>query len=284
MFERSIPSMKAIFNSRTIEHSDHLLKTGNRAFCYGDGLFETIVTGEDRINLIDYHLQRLKKGCEVLGIKFPNLLSNKKLAEMIAQLKAENGISGATRTKLILWRNEGGLYTPNQSSASFYLEVKPHTSSFYQEHRTIGISKNLHTLQSPISFAKTTNALTYVMAGREKNERGLDEIILTDIQGNLSETHISNLFWTIDEQIFTPKLDTGCINGVMRTYLMEALQMENNPVKEVMAKPEALFQARHIFTTNASAIKYFSCIEGQNKVYQNPLQLLMPFLKRLPLP
>ena len=38
--------MKAIFNSRRIDAKNPLLKVTNRAFCYADGLSETIVTGQ----------------------------------------------------------------------------------------------------------------------------------------------------------------------------------------------------------------------------------------------
>lgn len=276
--------MKAIFNSRIIDTTDCLIKTSNRAFCYGDGLFETIVTSDKGINLIDLHLKRLERGCDVLGLEFPDLISEKSLLKMITQLKEVNSTEGAVRTKLIVWRNEGGLYTPNQSSTSFYLESKAHSSPFYQGVETIGISESLHTLSSPISFAKTTNALTYVMAGQEKNKRNLDEIILTDAHGHLSETHISNLFWVKGNNIFTPSLGTGCIEGVMRTYLMNSLRDLGNPVKEVLGKVQELDNAQCIFTTNASGLRYFTSLQGREKLYKNPQQVLLHFFKQLQQP
>lgn len=274
--------MKAIFNSRIIDSSDNLIKTNNRAFCYGDGLFETIVTGSERINLIEFHLDRLRRACAVMAIEFPTSLSVKRVSEMIAQLVMENDLQGDIRTKLSLWRNEGGLYSPTNHEASFLIEAKETDKPLYKEGGAIGVSKTYKTQYSPISFAKTASALTYVLAGNEKNERHLDDIILTDHDGNLSESHIANLFWASGSQIFTSALSTGCIAGVMRTYILDFFKNENNPVKEVRMTVDALNNAESIFTSNASGVCYFTLYEGRSLT--NPKNLLEQLLIQLQQP
>ena len=44
----------------------------DRGFQYGDGLFETIAIREGEPRLWRYHIDRLAKGCRVLGIKMPS--------------------------------------------------------------------------------------------------------------------------------------------------------------------------------------------------------------------
>lgn len=271
--------MKAIFNSRIIDSSDNPIETSNRAFCYGDGLFETIVTGVGRINLIEFHLDRLKRACTVMSIEFPAALSTKNVSEMVSQLATANNIKGDIRAKLTLWRNEGGLYAPNSQKASFYIDVKETDTPVYQGLGEIGVSRIHHTQYSPISFAKTTSALTYVLAGNEKVQRQLGDIILTDNDGNLSESHIANLFWTNGSQIYTPTLDTGCVAGVMRSYILDFFSSENMPIEEVRISVDELINAECIFISNASGIRYFSRFEG--KSLANPENLLRKFLIQL---
>lgn len=274
--------MKAIFNSRIIEASDYLIKTSNRSFCYGDGLFETIVTGVGRINLIEKHIQRLTRGCKVLGMEFPSALEPKSLEAMIRNLQEQNGIDGNTRTKVIVWRNTGGLYTPNLSGTSFLIEIKASSGSLLQCIDKVDISDHIHTQLSPISFAKTTNALIYVMAGLEKKERELDEIILTDSNRNLAETHISNLFWLEDGAVYTPSLSTGCIEGIMRNTLIDLLKKNNVPVYEISKPKDVLKNASSVFSTNASGIKYFRRVGDWH--YESPEKLLSPVIKQLQQP
>lgn len=273
--------MKAIFNSRVIDTSKPLILTSNRAFCYGDGLFETIVTGPDRIDLVRFHLDRLARGCKVLQMDFPADLTEESLHDFIDQLKKKNSLEGSIRTKLIIWRNEGGLYSPLEKSSSFYLECKSTDKPVIRYEDSIGISSSSHTLLSPISFAKTTNALTYVLAGIEKRDKGLNDIILTSSGGFLSETHIGNLFWLKNEQLFTPSLSTGCIEGIMRNYLKNGFQSQGIQVTEAVAGPEVLLDAELVFNTNASGVCFFNKIEDLNKEFSSATEELSGLIKRL---
>ncbi|WP_323756705.1 aminotransferase class IV [Roseivirga sp.] len=265
--------MKAIFNSRLIEIDSQVLNTKNRAFCYGDGLFETIVTGPHRINLTDFHLERLTRACKVLDLDSPQF-SNQNLREMTSQLADINQLNGDTRARLQIWREDGGLYSPQLSSYSFLLQVAETTTPAFGQGGSIGISTSSKTSHNAISFAKTMSALPYVLAGIEMRQKKLDEIILLDDQGNLSETHSSNLFWIEANEIFTPSLQSGCVEGVMRRLILETLK-----VNEVMYKPERLTLADSVFSSNASGIRYFTSFE--NKRYLNPKEKLRKVLKLL---
>lgn len=271
--------MKAIFNSRIIDTSKPLISSSNRAFCYGDGLFETIVTGPDRIDLIGSHLGRMERGCMVLGMDLPGTLTEEYLRESIEQLAAENGIEGNVRTKLMVWRDEGGLYAPSENTTSFLLECKPATKPFFRSTEEIGISEFNHTYWSPISFAKTMSALNYVLAGKEMEEKGWDEILLTDSKGNISETHIANVFWITNDELYTPNLSTGCIEGVMRNSLLELASDVGISIKESLQPKEHLKKAQSIFSTNASGITWFKKLEKRQLV--NPEEFLTPILKQL---
>lgn len=271
--------MKAIFNSRIIDTSKPLIPSSNRAFCYGDGLFETIVTGPDRIDLIGSHLGRMERGCQVLGMDFPAVLTEEYLRESIDQLVAENGIKGSIRTKLMVWRNEGGLYAPEESSSNYLLECKPATKRFFRSAEEIGVSEVYHTHWSPISFAKTMNALNYVLAGKEMTSKGWDDIILTDYQGHISESHIANAFWITDGQLYTPPLSTGCIEGVMRQTIVKIATDLGLPVTEKHGSANELKHAQSIFSTNASGISWFKKFNGV--FLDSPEAILSPILKQL---
>ncbi|NVK84340.1 MAG: aminotransferase class IV [Cytophagia bacterium] len=271
--------MKAIFNSRIIDTSKPLIPSSNRAFCYGDGLFETIVTGPDRIDLIGSHLGRMERGCQVLEMDFPAVLTEEYLREAINQLAAENGIKGSMRTKLMVWRNEGGLYAPEESSSNYLLECKPATKRFFRSAEEIGVSEVYHTHWSPISFAKTMNALNYVLAGKEMTRKGWDEIILTDYQGHISESHIANIFWIANGKLYTPPSSTGCIEGIMRKVMKELAANTGIAIHESLLSIKELDTLQSIFSTNASGITWFKKLEERQ--LENPEEFLTPILKQL---
>ncbi len=272
--------MKVIYNSRVLSVNDLSLSFNNRSFCYGDALFETIVTGPDEINLVNEHLDRLSRGCQVMGLNFPQPFNKKYIEQQINGLADTNGLSGRIRTKLTLWREAGGKYAPVSAESSFLIEVQQQNLPFFRAGGEMGVSKHYRNHFSPISFAKTTNALHYVLAGKEMDEQDWDDIILLDQNGHLSETHTSNLFWSKEDKIFTPKLSSGCIEGILRKHLINTWEAQGQPIIEVLTIPSVLKEADTLFTTNASGIRFFTSFEG--RAYHSPEHLLQPLLKQLP--
>lgn len=269
--------MKAIYNSRILPQEEINLETVNRAFCYGDGLFETIVTGPDRINLLTYHMARISKATRVLDLEIP--FDTTMIPAMLEQLKLENGLEADCRFRLQLWRNSGGLYTPDVRSASYMITVNETSTPFYDSIDRISVSKMARVVKHALSFAKTMSALPYVLAGVEKRDSAYADLVIRDSQENIAETIASNIFWTRGEKLYTPSLQTGCISGTMRNYLLDALRNHGKVVKEVVAGIETLQKADSVFLTNASGIRWVSSFENQ-KEYQNPTELLQPVFRQ----
>ena len=269
--------MKAIYNSGIIQIEKISVKPGNRGFRYGDGFFETIVTGNTGLNLIPFHLDRLFNACQLLNLN-PPAINAASLAEMIQSLKTENGMDGNTRTRLQVWRNEGGLYQPISKDSSFLMEINQHPSGFYEVLENVGVSNHSKVVFHRLSFAKTISALPYIVASLEKKEKGLDEIFIRDALGNVAESTVANVFWVKGDTFYTPDLQTGCIAGVMRSHLLRSLPENGFEVKEVFAKPDDLMGAESIFTTNAAGIRWVRNFRG--KKFQDPSEKLSFLLLR----
>ena len=274
--------MKVIYNSRLLSNQEVPIDISNRAFCYGDGLFETIVTGPDRLNLIDHHIDRIVRACEVLNMT-PPPIDGLLVEEMINQLKKENELEGVQRSKLQVWRNGGGLYTPKIKQTSFLLSTVNQEKPFYQSIDSLGLCGQSTVQKTGISFAKTISALPYVLAGVEKAQSRFDDLILLNVDGFIAETIASNIFWVMDGEIYTPSLQTGCVEGVMRKHLLEAMRKAGVSCQEVLAESEALLNANYIFTTNASGITWVRSYLD-SKQLEAPTTILKSFIKLPPLP
>ncbi len=274
--------MKAIFNFREINPTEPHLLVNNRAFCYGDGLFETIVTGPERIDLVQSHYDRLIRGADALNLELPQDLNIEYIKKSINFLAEANDINGNIRTKLIIWRKTGGLYSPENNEAEFYLECKSSNKPLYSRSVEIGVSQKYFNNYSSYSFAKKTNALQYVLAGHEMKEMGWNEVILLDNNDNLSETHIGNLVWMEGDEFFTPEIHTGCIEGVMRKAIIEAGKTANITIHEVSKSKKALDNASSILSINSSGLTSFKKYSGRSLT--DPKPFLEPILKQLLLP
>lgn len=261
LFKWFIDSMKAIYNSRILPEEEIELQIRNRAFCYGDGLFETIVTGPDRINLLLYHIARLTDGCKVLGLQIP--FDQQQLESQLKSLQTANHLTGEIRFRIQLWRQEGGLYEPTQQQSDYLITAAGSTVPFYSKVGSLSVSRKAKLGWHALSFAKTMSALPYVLAGLERKQSIYDELVLTDGMGNIAECVASNIFWVKGERVFTPQLQSGCVRGTMRDLIISRFALAKQPVLEVMAPLASLLEADQVFVSNASGIKWLSRFEDK---------------------
>jgi 4-amino-4-deoxychorismate lyase len=123
------------------------------------------------------------------------------------------------------------------------------------------ISQNVKLSFHPYSRFKTLSALPYVMAGIEKKERQMDEMVLCDMYGRVSEASAMNIFWQKDKKLYTPSLNTGCIEGIMRSKILDAVK----GIQICEVQPDDLIEAEAIVTCNVTGIYPIDILEGYEK-------------------
>ena len=82
-------------------------------------------------------------------------------------------------------------------------------------------------------------------------ERGLDDCVLLNSRGRVVETTVANIWWVREGRIYTLPLSEGCVAGVMRRHLLEALPGAGYSVGEEPIGPDELGRADELFITNA---------------------------------
>jgi len=102
------------------------------------------------------------------------------------------------------------------------------------------------------------------MAGIAKKERGLDDIILlhADPENHLAECLASNLFWFDEGVLYTPAVETGCVNGIMRQFILRIAASIGLPVDIGLYPRNRLSVAEAVFACNVSGIQWIRSIEA----------------------
>ncbi|ADR21027.1 aminotransferase class IV [Marivirga tractuosa] len=251
------------YNGNLTPSGSATLGISNRGFQYGDGIFETIIFRKKEIMFLNEHWERISDSVNDLKLDFP--FTKKDLEKTLLELLEVNGLMGqSARVKLYIWRKAGGLYTPEHFDAEFLLTADQAQRKKNQKFDKVGLADTVFLQKTAFSHLKTISALPYVMAGIEKKEKGLEEIILLDQDGYIAEASSSNLYFLdlSNRSIYTPSLQTGCINGVSRRYLFKNAKKFDLEMKEVLWLPEDLMSDRlSIFTINVAGV---NCIQ---KIY-----------------
>lgn len=222
----------------------------NRAMSFGDGLFETMVWDSDKVRFFDYHIQRLTSGMSALGLDASLIDPNELINILTDQFPGER-----KRVRWNVFRAGTGKYTPETSEVFQTLQISKFSAAISVKS-TVDVSSKIQLYPTIWSSFKTLNALPYVLANQERKERGLDEILLLDSRGFISESGASNIFWTKDEVVYTPALSCNCINGVSRQVILGYLERKNIPFQEGEFLISELEDAEQVFVSNCTGISY----------------------------
>jgi branched-subunit amino acid aminotransferase/4-amino-4-deoxychorismate lyase len=256
----------------------------NRSFRYGDGLFESIRIANHRPQFLKEHIQRLHTGMKVLKMQPHPLLNEQFLEAAILELAQKNNINAGGRVRLTIYRNDGGLYTPDTNEVSYFIEADRLDESNYMLNPkgfTIDQYAEFKKQQHILSNIKSANSLLYVMASINKKQLGLDECLLLNDKHYIIEGISSNIFAVKNGVLYTPPISDGCVDGVMRKKIIEIAQANRIAVYEISIMQNVLLGADELFLTNAvNGIRWIVAYK-QKRYFNNTSKKLIDKLNEL---
>lgn len=239
-------------NGEVLEANAPLLTTQNRAFRYGDALFESIRCMNGRLPFLPLHIERLVGGMKVLKMNIPAHFDT-----VFFQAEIEKILPTTTanvRIRITIMREEGGFYAPISHNVLFLIEYAALTDDHFLLNKRglkVDLFNDFIIHADGLSTLKHTNKLVYVMAAISAVERGLDDVLLKNKQNNIVEASSSNIFWRRGYELYTVPLFEGCVSGVMRKWILrKSSEMGENIIQKALTLSE-LHLADEIFITNA---------------------------------
>lgn len=227
-----------------------MIPPDDRGFTLGDGLFETLLAEDGRLDRLEAHLDRLSDGCAALGLPSPD---RAEAARLMRRALAEAGLEdrrAAVRLTLTAGSGGRGLDRPAELQPRLVATAAPAPRSHapLRLATAAGVRRNA---DSPASRLKTLAYLDNVLARREARARGADEALMLNTRGEAACAAAANLFWIAGERLFTPALECGVLAGVMRAAVLGAARSLGLEACEQIAPGEALAAVDAVFLTNS---------------------------------
>lgn len=228
--------------------------TQNRAFLYGDAVFETVKIVKGKILFLEDHYFRLMASMRILRMEIPMNFTMEYFEEQLLSVVENNGYSASARARITVYRNDGGYYLPITNDISFLIHTSSlDNQSFVLETKEceVDLYKDFYISKQLLSTLKTTNKVVNVTASIYANENGLDNCILLNENKNVVEVLQGNIFMLRGNTLITPPISEGCINGIMRKQVLTlAKKIEGLEVIEEIISPFDLQKADELFFTN----------------------------------
>jgi branched-chain amino acid aminotransferase len=116
---------------------------------------------------------------------------------------------------------------------------------------TVPTVRNLHSAVNPA--IKSLNYLNNILAKIEANNAGVEEAVMLNAEGFVSECTADNLFIINNGALFTPPNYAGALYGITRGTVMELAEQLGVKVSETNLTRYDLFNADECFLTGTGA-------------------------------
>lgn len=249
-----------LHNREIRDTNDRTLTAGQVGLLNGWGVFSTLRIKHGVLFAWERHWERMKRDAKLMHIPFPE--DPREIEPHLLRLVEANQAFDAT-LRLSIIRNTGGLFeSPGldrpwdliaftkdllQGSDGVKLTITPFGR--YASHR----------FQSA-KIASWSFNLTFL---EEAQSRGFDETILLNERGEVSECTSANLFAVFGSDVVTPPLSSGCLPGITREILLEAIRVPGLVLGERTLAPADLEKADQIFLTSSiREVRSIAIVEG----------------------
>ncbi|RAK64793.1 aminotransferase class IV [Phenylobacterium kunshanense] len=235
------------------------IRIDDRGFTLGHGLFETVLWAPAGPAHWDAHRERLERGCRTIGLPLPDR------GELLAAAEgAAARLGGAERGAVrINWSAGPGargldppdVFAPVLTASASPLGPPPGPV-------TLATAKVRRNDRSPASRVKSLSYLDNVLARAEARAAGAEEALMLNTAGEVACAAAANIFWIRHEEVFTPDLDCGVLDGIMRREVIAACHRLGVPVQEVFANPGRIAGAPMFITNSLVGLRSVSSLDG----------------------
>lgn len=190
--------------------TDPKVSAFDSGFTLGFGIFETMKTRGDRIQFLDFHIDRLAASATELQFEIPSIENIKSAVRDVIDANKPNGYG---RLRVSLTQGIQGV-------TSWTLIITWQPIELWVNPATLTIS-NVIQLESRLSKSmKTLSYLENAVALQQAIRRGFDDAIIFGTSNFVTETALANIFIVKDNALFTPPLSSGCLQGITRQIIL----------------------------------------------------------------
>ena len=234
------------YNGKTGLINELSVPLTDRAFYFGDGVYDAVMCRNNIPYLLWEHIDRLYKNCQILGI-VPPMCKNQLYQTIVDLVKLVDG-----QEKFVYFQVSRGSGIRNHSftvgEGNLCIMIKPQRlDNVYEKMNTILCKDERYEL----CYIKTLNLLPSVLTAQKASDNGCEEAILHR-NGIVTECSHSNVSILKDGVLITAPCDKYILPGVTRAHLISVARDNGIEVREEKYTVNDLMAADEIIVTSSS--------------------------------
>ncbi|QFG00386.1 branched-chain-amino-acid transaminase [Psychrobacillus glaciei] len=246
-----------LINNNFIEKQNASISVFDHGFLYGDGVFEGIRIYSGVPFLLREHIIRLYESAQSIFLKIPFTIEI--LEEMINSTIRKNNCKEDAYIRIVITRGKGimGGHPLNKHEPTLIIIIEE-INLFSEISRNEGINLVTVSTRKPKqdslnTQAKTLNYLNNQMAKLEAIQAGGDEALVLDVNGYVCEGSKQNIFIIKNDEIITPPVYLGALNGITRNLVITLAEKNGYKVKESIFTLHDAYNADEVFLTGTGS-------------------------------
>lgn len=218
----------------------------------GDAVWEGLRIYNGKIFMLDAHLDRLFDSAKAMA--FVQIPSRQEIKEAIFDTLKANNMRDGAHIRLTLTRGKkvtSGMSPHFNQYGPCLIVLAEWKQPVYDNSSGIRLITSAIRRNSPMcvdSKIHHNNLINNILAKIEANVAGVDDAVMLDIHGFVSETNATNIFLVKRGTLLTPHADS-CLPGITRGKIIEIGREAGLPVVERNISISEVYAADEMFTT-----------------------------------
>lgn len=238
---------KIVFNDRIMDRENNMVDIEDRAYQFGDGIYEVIGVYNGSPLLLNEHMERLAASAREIRLKLPKSTTEikRKLEKLVSVNGLEEGIIYMQVSRGVASREH---YFPSEDVPPVmvaYTREEQRMTDLENQGATAVLVEDIRWLRCDI---KTLNLLPNAMAKQEAVENNSIEAILHRGE-TITEASASNVFIIRNSELYTHPANNYILNGITRKKIIQLCDSLDISVNEETYTVDNLLQADEVFVS-----------------------------------
>lgn len=259
--------LQVYVNGKFVERSKAVVSVFDHGLLYGDGVFEGIRAYNGTVFQLDAHLDRLYDSAKYISLQVS--VTRDEMVEAILATLRRNHLKDAY-VRIVVTRGTGdlGIDPVLCKQSTVFVIAEPAVSTLGTKSpkvvNLIIASIRRDNVDATTHEVKSLNYLNSIMAKIEANKANVNDAIILDARGFVSEASVTNVFLVKARRILTPSSSAGILHGITRARVIRLATDIGYEVVERDITPFELITADEVFLVGTKGeIISVSTIEGK---------------------